>query len=40
MSFEVPEHVRPLREKVRHFIENRIYPVESILDGRPWDFGS
>lgn len=34
MSFAVPEHVRPLREKVRRFIEERIYPVESILDER------
>jgi alkylation response protein AidB-like acyl-CoA dehydrogenase len=34
MSFEVPEHIRPLRERVRRFIEERIYPVESILDDR------
>ena len=29
--FEVPEHVRPLREKVQAFIEQRIYPVENEL---------
>ncbi|MGH7895946.1 MAG: acyl-CoA dehydrogenase family protein [Candidatus Binatia bacterium] len=32
MSFEVPAHVRPIREKVRRFIEDRIYPVEHALD--------
>lgn len=31
MSFEVPEHIRPLREKVKGFIEERIYPVEEEL---------
>ena len=34
MSFEVPEHVRPIRARVRQFIEEKIYPVESILDRR------
>jgi alkylation response protein AidB-like acyl-CoA dehydrogenase len=34
MSFEVPEHVRPVRARVRQFIEERVYPVESILDER------
>ena len=34
MSFEVPEHVRPIRQKVRAFIEERIYPVEHILEER------
>ena len=34
MSFEVPEHVRPIRARVRQFIEERVYPVESILDER------
>ncbi len=34
MSFAVPQHVRPLRERVRRFIEERIYPVEAILDER------
>ncbi len=32
--FEVPESVRPIREQVRRFIEERIYPVEHILDER------
>ena len=32
MSFDVPEHVRPLRARVRQFIEERIYPVEQVLD--------
>jgi alkylation response protein AidB-like acyl-CoA dehydrogenase len=31
MSFEVPEHIRPIRERVRRFIEEKVYPVESIL---------
>ncbi len=34
MSFEVPEHVRPIRDRVRAFIEERVYPVESVLDQR------
>jgi alkylation response protein AidB-like acyl-CoA dehydrogenase len=34
MSFEVPEHIRPLRERVQRFIEERVYPVESELDDR------
>jgi alkylation response protein AidB-like acyl-CoA dehydrogenase len=34
MSFEVPEHIRPLRARVRQFIEERIYPVETQLDER------
>ena len=37
MSFEVPEHVRPIRERVRRFIEERIVPVESLLDDRSDD---
>jgi alkylation response protein AidB-like acyl-CoA dehydrogenase len=32
MTFAVPEHVRPLRARVRRFVEERVYPVESILD--------
>jgi len=32
MSFEVPPHVRPIREKVRRFVEDRIYPAEPVLD--------
>jgi len=34
MSFEVPAHVRPIRDRVRRFIEEQIYPVESILERR------
>jgi alkylation response protein AidB-like acyl-CoA dehydrogenase len=34
MTFAVPEHVRPVRERVRRFIEERIYPVEAVLDER------
>jgi alkylation response protein AidB-like acyl-CoA dehydrogenase len=32
MSFEVPQHIRPLRAHVRRFIEQRVYPVEQVLD--------
>jgi alkylation response protein AidB-like acyl-CoA dehydrogenase len=32
--FEVPESVRPIRDQVRQFIEERIYPVEHILNER------
>ena len=35
MSFEVPEHVRPIREKVRGFIEERVYPQEALLQDGP-----
>jgi acyl-CoA dehydrogenase len=31
-SFAVPEHVRPIRGKVRDFIDQNIIPVEPILD--------
>ena len=34
MSFEVPESVRPIRERVKQFIEERIYPVEHVLEER------
>src|SRR5947208_15876302 len=34
MSFEVPESVRPVRERVQRFIEERIYPVEQIIEER------
>src|SRR5262245_44165144 len=34
MSFEVPEHIRPLRTRVRQFIEERIYPLEPQLEER------
>ncbi len=32
MSFAVPDHVKPLRQQVRDFIEHNIYPVEADLD--------
>jgi alkylation response protein AidB-like acyl-CoA dehydrogenase len=32
MSFEVPSHVRPIRDAVRRFVEERVYPVEAVLD--------
>jgi acyl-CoA dehydrogenase len=32
MSFAVPPHVRPIRERVRRFVEERVYPVEHVLD--------
>ena len=34
MNFDIPEHIKPLRKKVRTFIEERVYPVESLLDER------
>jgi alkylation response protein AidB-like acyl-CoA dehydrogenase len=34
MSFEIPAHVRPIRARVQRFIEERIYPVEPLLDDR------
>jgi acyl-CoA dehydrogenase len=37
MSFEIPERVRPIRERVQRFIEDRIYPVEHILEERSDD---
>ncbi len=39
MSFEVPEHVIPIRQRVQQFIEERIYPVEQLLDERADDEG-
>jgi acyl-CoA dehydrogenase len=33
MSFEIPESVRPIRERVKQFITERVYPVEHILEG-------
>lgn len=32
LTFAVPDHVRPIREKVKAFIEDHIYPVENDLD--------
>jgi alkylation response protein AidB-like acyl-CoA dehydrogenase len=34
MSFQVPERVKPIRAAVQSFIEEKIYPVESILEER------
>ncbi len=34
MSFEVPEHVRPTREKVVRFVEDEVYPVEADVEDR------
>ena len=34
MSFEVPEHVLPIRKQVREFIEEKIYPVEHLFQTR------
>jgi acyl-CoA dehydrogenase len=34
MSFQVPEHVQPIRSAVQSFVEEKIYPVESILEER------
>ena len=33
MSFAIPDHVKPIRERVRAFIEERIYPAEEELEG-------
>lgn len=32
MSFEVPEHVRPIRARVQRFVEEQVYPAEPVLD--------
>jgi acyl-CoA dehydrogenase len=32
MSFEIPERVKPIRAEVERFIEERIYPVEHVLE--------
>ena len=34
MSFQVPDRVKPIRAAVLRFIEEKIYPVESILEER------
>jgi alkylation response protein AidB-like acyl-CoA dehydrogenase len=35
-TFAVPDHVKPIRKKVRDFIEERIYPVENeMAEGGP-----
>ena len=36
MSFEIPDHVKPIRDKVLHFVEERVYPLEaSVAEGSP-----
>ncbi len=37
MSFEIPDHVLPIREAVRSFIEEKIYPREADFDLRGSD---
>jgi alkylation response protein AidB-like acyl-CoA dehydrogenase len=39
MSFQVPEHVKPIRSAVQQFIEEKVYPVEHILEERGTDEG-
>ncbi|MEX2207259.1 MAG: acyl-CoA dehydrogenase family protein [Myxococcota bacterium] len=34
MSFEVPEHVKPIRARVERFVEERCYPVEPLIEDR------
>ncbi len=34
MTFQVPEHVKPVRAAVQSFIEEKVYPVEHILEER------
>jgi alkylation response protein AidB-like acyl-CoA dehydrogenase len=34
MSFEVPDHVQPIREKVVRFVEDEVYPVEAAVEDR------
>ena len=31
MSFEIPEHVLPIRNRVR-FVEDEVYPVEPLFE--------
>ncbi|KAA2261196.1 acyl-CoA dehydrogenase [Solihabitans fulvus] len=37
MELPVPEHVRPLRDRVLDFVERRVYPVEPLLSRGPGD---
>ncbi len=39
MSFAVPEHVRPIRERVRSFVDERVIPLEPVLDRRDPEAG-
>ena len=34
MSFEVPESVREIRDRVERFVEERCYPVEALVEDR------
>src|SRR5258706_6233436 len=34
MSFEVPESVREIRDRVKRFVEERCYPVEPLVEDR------
>jgi alkylation response protein AidB-like acyl-CoA dehydrogenase len=31
MSFQVPDHVRPIRDKVKAFVEGKVYPAEEAV---------
>lgn len=37
LSLQIPDHVRPIRDKVLKFVEERVYPVESALEDRNSD---
>ena len=37
MSFEIPEHVRAIRQQVLSFIENEVYPCEGVREDRGSD---
>ena len=39
MSFQVPEHVQPIRAEVERFIVEKVYPVEGVLEERGTDEG-
>ncbi|HTO05681.1 MAG TPA: acyl-CoA dehydrogenase family protein [Myxococcota bacterium] len=39
MSFEVPEHVREVRDRVARFVEERCYPVEPLVEERGGEQG-
>ena len=39
MSFEVPEHVREVRNRVARFVEERCYPVEHLVEERGGEQG-
>ena len=32
MSFAIPEHVRPIRERVLRFVEEQVYPAEALVE--------